>query len=216
MHRTYSRALLSCTAALLISFTTTSHAEVSFNLGIATGPTNIDVNADSIDDGSLGNTATVDERTASISVFGELKANSYVRMEFGLLTTGDAEIDAYSDGSDWWWSGPVNAEYSLTGIKLGAVGTLPIDAAGRINLLAKLGMTHWVSSVALEDRCCVVYDNDSGFSPYGGIGIEFGVSELIALRLQHEAFSAKANSEYFNSHYEFDYAASTLALLFRF
>lgn len=217
MHLTYFRTLLSCAAAILISFTTNSHAEASFNLGVATGPTEIGVNAESIDDGSLGNSTIVDESTGSLSVFGELKASPYLRMEFGLFTTGNAEMDAYSDGSGyWWWSGPVSADYSLTGLKVGAVGTLPLDAAGRINLLAKLGLTHWVSSVALEDQCCVFYDNDTGISPYAGIGIEFGISQLIALRLQHEAFTAKARSEYFYRDYEFDYEASTLGLIFRF
>ncbi len=216
MHLAYSRTLLSCTAALLISFTSTSHAEISFNLGVETGPTVIGVNADSIDDGSLGNSTTVDESTVSLSVIGELKANPYLRMEFGLFTTGDAEINAYSDGTGWWWSGPVSAEYSLTGIKVGAVGTLPLDASGRINLLAKLGVTRWVSSVALDDRCCVLYDTDSDISLYGGIGVEFGISRLIALRLQHERFSASADSDYFRAGYDFDYAGTTLGLLFRF
>ncbi len=216
MHRSNSHVAVCLTAALLF-FASSCYAQMSFNFGFDLGPGELDVNTKAFDDGSLGNTTTIDNDILAMNIYGEMVVNPYLRMELGLFSTSWAEMNAFSDNSGyWWWGGPVSAEYGLAGLKVGAVGTIPLDQQRRFTLLAKLGLALWGSTVILEDRWGDETDSDSGVSPYLGIGAEFAISDLIALRLQHEALSAKAHNEFFVRDYEFDYAASTLGLVFRF
>ena len=66
-------------------------------------------------------------------------------------------------------------------------------------------MIAWGSVVTLSDTCCDISDDDAGVDPYYGIGLEFDLTRLMALRLQHERFSVDADSDVFVGGYEFDY-----------
>ncbi len=205
--------------AVALLFTTTPCAAASFNFGFGLGPAQMEVNDDAFNDGSLGNSTVIDEKTLTTTIYGEMAFSPYLRMEFGILDSGMAEMDATTHGSGpYWLSGPVSADYGLAAIKLGAIGVLPLGE--RFRLLGKVGLASWFSVVTLNEGWDDWwYDDtevDNGISPYLGIGAEIDISKLIAVRLQHEGFSASADSDYFAAGYDFDYSDTTLGLLFRF
>lgn len=187
---------------------------VDLHVGFGIGPATVEENL-GFDDGSLFN-IDYDEQTYAINVFGEAKFNRFVRLEFGILDGGLATMDAQSVGGTFWVSGPVEVEYGLGGIHAGAVGVIPIAPRDRVKLLLKGGLIAWGSVVQLTDLCCTIDDNDSGMDPYFGAGIEFDLTRLMVLRLQHMRFSVDADSDVFVGGYEFDYSNTTAGLLFRF
>lgn len=194
-----------------------SHAETSFNLSINYGNAVIDVENDSFNDGSLGNTMKTDPDSNAWGVTGEMSFNRFVRMEFGIIDGDYASMNATSNGlGSYWWFGPVTAEYGLGAIKVGAIGVLPFGSGDQFKLIGKLGLANWFSIVTLDNFYYNDSEVDTGLSPYYGIGAEVDLSDLISLRLQHEEFSASASSDYFPAGYEFDYKNTTLGLLFRF
>ncbi|MBE9515683.1 MAG: outer membrane beta-barrel protein [Proteobacteria bacterium] len=201
------------TALALLMLPLTSQA-VDFHVGFGLGSATIEENL-GFDDGSLYN-IDYDEDTLALTVYGELQFNRLIRMEFGILDGGLATMDADSVGGSFWWPGPVEVEYGLGGIKFGVVASIPLAPRDRVKLLLKTGMIAWGSVVTLSDSWGDIDDNDAGVDPYYGIGLEFDLSRLLALRLQHEKFSVDAHSDVFVGGYEFDYQNTTVGLVFRF
>lgn len=200
---------------IFIALPTSAHA-IDFHFGFGLGPAKVEENL-GFNDGSLYD-IDYDEKTWALTVFGEAEFNRFVRMEFGILDGGLATVDAISDGSGpLWWLGPVEVEYGLGGIKVGAVASIPLAPNDKVKLLLKGGLIGWGSVVTLSTNWLGEdYDNDVGVDPYYGIGLEFDLTRLMALRLQHEAFSVDADSDVFIGGYEFDYTNTTLGLVFRF
>ena len=200
----------------LIALPISSHA-VDFHVGLGLGPATIEHN-NAFDDGSLSNIDT-DDDVLAVTVFGEMEFNRFVRLEFGILDGGFATVDADSTGAFfpyYWFAGPVEVKYSVGGIKLGAVGSFPLAPNDSVKLLIKGGMIAWGSVVRLSDFWGDENDNDAGVDPYYGIGLEFDISRLMAIRLQHERFEVESDSDWFAKDYEFDYASTTMGVLFRF
>lgn len=200
----------------LVTLPARSHA-VDFHVGFGLGPATIEHN-NAFDDGTLFNIDTDDDVLAA-TVYGEMKFNRFVRLEFGLLDGGFATVDAQSTGGfpfTFWYAGPVEVKYSVGAIKVGAVGSFPLAADDSVKLLLKGGMIAWGSVVRLSDFWGDETDNDTGVDGYYGIGLEFDISRLMAIRLQHERFEVVSDSEWFAKDYEFDYANTTMGVLFRF
>jgi hypothetical protein len=208
-------ALLRHTIILMAMMTLPNLAHaVDFHVGFGLGPATTEENL-GFDDGSLSN-IDYDEDTLAVTVYGEAEFNRFVRLEFGLIDGGLATMDADSSGGTFWWPGPVEVEYGVGGIKVGAVASIPLAPNDQVKLLLKGGMIAWGSVVTLSDTCCDISDNDSGLDPYYGIGLEFDLTRLMALRLQHERFSVDADSDVFVGGYEFDYQNTTAGIVFRF
>lgn len=194
-----------------------AYAGTSFNFGFNLGTAKIEADQNSFNDGSLGYTKTTDPDTYSWSIYGETSFNRYMRMEFGLIDGGFATMEGFSNGfGTYWWYGPVSADYGVAAIKVGLVGVLPLDSNDRFKLLAKVGLAPWATVVTLKDSYSEETEVDSGMSPYYGFGAELDLTDLIALRLQHEAFSVSASSDWLPNGYDFNYSNTTLGLLFRF
>lgn len=66
-----------------------------------------------------------------------------------------------------------------------------------IKLLLNAGMIAWGIVVTLSNSWADVDDNDTGIDPYFGIGIEFDLTRVLALRLQHEKFFVDTDSDIF-------------------
>ncbi|MEN8169404.1 MAG: hypothetical protein ABFS08_04195 [Pseudomonadota bacterium] len=217
MQNFHRKATYTLVGGLLLLMSTAASAEVNYNLGLEVGGAKIDVAASDFNDGSLGATAKTDGATYSAGVYGEMVLNRYFRAELGLIDGGFGTMDATSSGGGtFWWAGPVEAEYGLGGIKLGAVGTLPLGANDKFKLLGKVGFVNWASVVNLGDSWGELTETDTGISAYTGIGAEMDVTGMISIRVQHEMFSASAGSDYFVNGYDFDYARTTAGILFRF
>jgi len=185
-----------------------------FNAGFGLGSSTLTESHD-FDDGSLG-IANTDDKNLATTVYGEMEFNRYVRLELGILDGGLSTVKTSSGGGYFWVSGPVDVEYGIFGVKLGAVGTIPLTPNNNFKLLFKGGLMHWVSVVTLSDVCCEVDDNDTGIAPYFGVGLEIDLTRLLAVRLQHEQFSVDAHSDYFLYDYDFDYSNVTAGVVFRF
>lgn len=212
----YDKHVRYIAGAILLLISSSTFAEIDYHMGLEIGAADIDVSPNAFNDGSLGSTAKTDGNIFSWGVYGEIRFNQFMRMELGLLDGGFGTMDASSTGGSFWWPGQVSAEYGLGGIKLGAVGTMPIGSNDKFRLLAKAGLINWVSIVTLEDDFGSVTEADSGISTYMGFGAEYDMTQLLSIRVQHEVFSASADSDYFANDYDFDYARSTVGVLFRF
>ena len=186
-----------------------------FNAGFGLGTAYV-TESHSFDDGSLSGINT-DDSNLALTAYGELEFSRHLRMEFGILDGGFATVRANSSGSGYFWvPGQVDVEYGIFGIKLGAVGTIPLTPNNKLKLILKGGLVHWASIVTLTDNWGEIKDNDTGIAPYIGIGLEIDVTQFIAVRLQHEQFTVDAHSDYFFYDYDIDYSNVTAGMLFRF
>jgi len=216
MDTSCQKASLTLPVLLFLFFLPTDSFAIDFHLGLGVGPAVIYVNESDFDDGSLGDTASVDSSAVALTLYGEAEFNRFLRLEFGILDGTLATMDGTSDGSgSYWVSGPVSADYGLGGLKVGAVVSVPLGT-DKFKLLFKGGAMLWGSIVTLNDNLSEETETDAGISPYGGVGLEVDLSRLLALRLQFETFNAKADSDYFPDGYDFHYANSTLGVVFRF
>ena len=200
----------------ILAVTPETSLAVEFNAGFGLGTAHVTESHD-FDDGSLYN-IKVDDNNLSTTIYGEMEFSPFMRMELGYLDGEFSTVRANSTGGgSFWYSGPVNVDYGLAGIKLGLVGAIPVTSGNKLKLILKGGLIHWVSVVTLEDYGPNLDDDiDSGIAPYLGIGLEIDVTPLMAVRLQHEQFTVDAFSDYFYYDYKFDYSNFTAGLLFRF
>ena len=216
MKTVYSNMMSAIALVTMVVVSPKAMSEVKFHAGFSAGQSNIDVGENDFNDGSLGNTQRIDGDVYAWDVYGEVQFNPYIRAELGFLDSGVATMDATSVGGSFWWPGPVSVDYAVGGVKIGAVGTLPVGRSESFKLLAKLGLVNWVSVVELSDSWGSVTETDGGVSLYSGLGAEYDLSRLITLRLQYEVFSVEADSDYFANGYDFDVERAGLGLMFRF
>ncbi|MCK4587983.1 MAG: outer membrane beta-barrel protein [Gammaproteobacteria bacterium] len=186
-----------------------------FNAGFGLGTATLTESYD-FDDGSLSN-INVDDSNLAIIVYGEMEFSPYLRMEFGIIDGGVNTVGADSDGSGLWVNGPVDIEYGIAGIKVGAVGAIPLTPRNKLKLILKGGLIHWISIVNMSDSVFEYEEDvDTGIAPYVGIGLEIDVTPFIAVRLQHEQFTVDAHSDWFLYDYSFEYSNVTAGMVFRF
>lgn len=190
---------------------------VNYHVGFGVGPALYDANPNTFDDGSLNNSGRIDTHSFGFTVYGESRFSPYLRVEYGGLDGQGGSFDGTSDGTGTYYaSGNVDITYALGGLKVGAVGTLPLG--GKFNLLAKGGLALWIMALTLKDNSVIGQEikTQSGLSPYFGVGAEVELTDLISLRLMLEQLSASANNPFTGKDIDMTYRLSSLGLLFRF
>lgn len=177
-----TRALLAATgAALLLYGSLPAHAEntsggrwyVGGGLGAATG---LEL-CDALTPGFTANPGSCDDSEFAAKVYGGYKFSKYGGLEGALVYLGTA------DATGTYLGVPTTSDVYAGGLQLAGIGTLPVT--DRFSILGRLGVLLW----GITSETGTGFDReDTGASLAVGAGLEYDITNHVAVRLEWERY----------------------------
>jgi OOP family OmpA-OmpF porin len=130
------------------------------------------------------NTFSNDTKDRGFKIFVGKQLNKYFAIEGGYFDLGKFDFTATVPPLGRF----VNGQTSYRGVNIDLVGQLPLSQ--RISLLGRIGGQYARTGTSFGGTGIAVpsnrYSSDSDFGPKAGVGVEFKLSEALALRAEAE------------------------------
>ena len=201
MKRIYLISFFACVYTLGFVATATA-LDQDWYAGIAIGQAKVDTL-----DCDLDISCSSDDSDTSLKVYGGYQFNANGAVEFGYVDLGEATIN----GTDSFL-GTTAASFETDGFNVALTGFLPVS--NNIAVTGKFGLFFWNLDVGLNTS----FLGSSSLSEDGsdlmyGIGVQFGVTEQIAVRAEWERYNDIGNE---NTTGESDIDLLAANLVFKF
>jgi OOP family OmpA-OmpF porin len=136
--------------------------------------------------GATLNSYSADNRDIGFKVFGGKQLNRYFAIEAGYFDLGKFSFDATTSGN-----GALRGETEFRGVNIDLVGQLPVTE--RLSVLGRAGMQYAKSESHFSGNRLYAVTNpdpakESRRSPKVGLGLEYKLSEALALRGEVERY----------------------------